>query len=69
MAGIAAGYPIDTIRLRIQMDSGEVSMLKCLRETVVSEGVAGLFKGMSQPLMGSIPTRTIVFTTTEQVKW
>jgi solute carrier family 25 (adenine nucleotide translocator) protein 4/5/6/31 len=50
-AGIAS-YPLDTIRRRMMMTSGEKvhynGMMDCGRQIVKAEGVSSLFKGVSQ---------------------
>jgi hypothetical protein len=46
-AGIAAGQPLDTIKLRLQAAGTPYrSAFRCLVDTVRLEGVAALYKGM-----------------------
>lgn len=48
-AGIIAGYPLDTIRIR-QQQSGAGSAYSILRGVVGSEGPRALYRGMAAPL-------------------
>lgn len=52
MAGIAAGQPLDTIRVRLQQRGNEYSgMIGAWRAITKSrEGVLSLYKGMGYPL-------------------
>jgi hypothetical protein len=62
MAGIASSHPLDTIKVRMQT-SAKVSMKKCLADMVRKEGVRGLFKGIAQPIVASVPNNSSVFVT------
>jgi solute carrier family 25 (mitochondrial carnitine/acylcarnitine transporter), member 20/29 len=46
MVGTIAGHPLDTIKVRMQMDSRPITIRNCLMETVKFEGYAGLWKGI-----------------------
>lgn len=53
MAGILAGHPLDTIRVRLQVAGGHgarPSALRTMREIVRAEGPLALYKGMATPL-------------------
>lgn len=54
MAGVLAGHPLDTIRVRLQVASGgpggHPSAFQVMREIVRSEGPLALYKGMATPL-------------------
>ena len=55
MAGVVAGHPLDTLRIRIQQPtlaaSGvKVSATRLLRNIVSSEGPSALYRGMTAPL-------------------
>ena len=41
---------------------------KILSKALLEEGPSSLWKGVSQPLMGSAPTTTIIFITNDYVK-
>lgn len=50
VAGIFAGYPLDTLRIRQQQHSNTGSALTILRKVVASQGPLGLYRGMGAPL-------------------
>lgn len=53
VAGIVVGQPLDTIKIRLQTQPGVYSgALNCFTTMWKSEGIQGLFKGMSSPLFG-----------------
>lgn len=66
---ILSGHPLDTVKVRLQtmpkVAAGETplytGMLDCIRKTVHSEGVKGLYKGMSAPLVGVVPIFAVSF--------
>lgn len=61
MAGIMAGHPLDTIKVRLQLDPRKITGRHCAYETLTNEGVLGLYKGMLIPLMGAVPLNASVF--------
>uniref|UniRef100_A0A1D1Y4C0 Mitochondrial carnitine/acylcarnitine carrier protein CACL n=1 Tax=Anthurium amnicola TaxID=1678845 RepID=A0A1D1Y4C0_9ARAE len=55
MAGVISGYPLDTLRIRLQQpalggDGGTASATRLLRSIVASEGLSALYRGMTAPL-------------------
>jgi len=56
-AGLAS-YPLDTVRRRMMMTSGEAvkyrSSLHCLTTIVAKEGVASLFKGAGANILRAV---------------
>lgn len=50
----AVGHPFDTIKVRLQTSSKTQfrGPLECLLQTIRNEGVAGLYKGATPPLVG-----------------
>ncbi|TVY84553.1 Mitochondrial substrate carrier family protein L [Lachnellula suecica] len=54
VAKLSVGHPFDTIKVRLQTsDKTRFSgPLQCLLQTVRKEGVAGLYKGATPPLVG-----------------
>lgn len=44
-----SGFTLDT--LKVKMQTGNSKMLACLRQTIASDGVLGLYKGVYYPLM------------------
>lgn len=50
-AGVVAGQPLDTVRIRLQQPGhGFSGALACLRATVAKEGPRALFRGLTYPL-------------------
>lgn len=49
IAGTIAGHPLDTLRIR-QQSSNTGSAFSILRQVVIKEGPAALYKGMGAPL-------------------
>jgi len=68
IAGIIAGHPLDTIRVRMQMETRKITTRHCLYETLTNEGFLSLWKGLGAPLVGAIPLNTLVFMATEYSK-
>ncbi|TNV77299.1 hypothetical protein FGO68_gene3304 [Halteria grandinella] len=69
MLGLIIGYPLDTVKVRMQMSSeSSVGTIGMLRGMIKLEGPFSLFKGMSSPLAGAIPYSIIIFTTNEVIK-
>lgn len=48
-AGVIAGYPLDTLRIR-QQQTGAGSAFSILRNAIASEGPLSLYRGMAAPL-------------------
>lgn len=62
MAGVVAGQPFDTVKVRMQSRPGQyTSSWQCLRSTVRLEGALALYKGMSCPLLGNGPVNAVLF--------
>lgn len=56
MATVVVGHPMDTIKVRMQAQSGAAKMysgaIDCLVKTYKTEGFRGYYKGMQSPLLG-----------------
>ncbi|KAH8671140.1 carrier protein YMC2 [Xylariales sp. PMI_506] len=54
IAKLAVGHPFDTVKVRLQTtDSSRFSgPLQCVAQTIRNEGVRGLYKGATPPLVG-----------------
>lgn len=50
IAGIVAGYPLDTIRIRQQSSNSGGSAMSIFRRVIASEGPSALYRGMGAPL-------------------
>lgn len=64
-AGIAVGHPFDTVKVQLQtqdaLNPKYKGTLHCFRSLLVKEGIRGLYKGMSSPLLGVAAINAIVF--------
>lgn len=62
---VLTGHPLDTLKVRLQTQSASApqfaGMMDCARQTLASEGVAGLYKGMSSPLVGVSLINAVLF--------
>ncbi|KAH8366280.1 hypothetical protein KR200_000337 [Drosophila serrata] len=69
ICNVLSGHPLDTIKVRLQTmprpAPGEQPMYKgtfdCAAKTIKTEGVRGLYKGMSAPLTGVAPIFAMCF--------
>ncbi|KAI9819704.1 MAG: hypothetical protein M1832_003938 [Thelocarpon impressellum] len=54
IAKLSVGHPFDTIKVRLQTSQASQfrGPLECLLQTLRNEGVAGLYKGATPPLVG-----------------
>lgn len=59
--GTYVGHPLDTIKVRMQVSSENTSTLKVIRNIVKAEGISGLFKGVTSPVIGQMPSNTLAF--------
>jgi len=68
-AGVLAGYPLDTVKVRIQTTPPGTyrGTFDCLRHVAAEEGVKGLYRGMSSPLLGVAGINAITFGVNAQV--
>jgi solute carrier family 25 carnitine/acylcarnitine transporter 20/29 len=66
------GHPFDTLKVRLQtqpMDKPIYSgVVDCARKTIQWEGLGGLYKGVSSPLMGQMFFRATLFGAFGQAK-
>ncbi|GAB4842181.1 Mitochondrial arginine transporter bac2 [Ancistrocladus abbreviatus] len=61
-AGIVAGYPLDTLRIR-QQNSNAGSAVSIFRRVLATEGPAALYRGMTAPLASVTFQNAMVFQT------
>lgn len=68
VAGVLAGHPLDTVKVRLQTQTqnkeikeGYRGTIHCFSSIIRHEGVHGLFKGMSSPLASLTVINSIVF--------
>ncbi|XP_006839589.1 PREDICTED: solute carrier family 25 member 47 [Chrysochloris asiatica] len=50
VCGVAVGYPLDTVKVRIQTDSKYTGIWRCVRDIYRRERVSGFYKGLSLPV-------------------
>jgi solute carrier family 25 carnitine/acylcarnitine transporter 20/29 len=64
MANVATGHPFETIKVRLQTD-GVNGRFKgpwdCFIQTIKTEGIRGLYKGMTPPLLGMGINNSLMF--------
>ncbi|KAI9137532.1 mitochondrial carrier domain-containing protein [Paraphysoderma sedebokerense] len=58
---VAAGHPLDLIKVRLQTSNQYKGMMDCARQTMAKEGVRGLYRGMATPLVGVTPVFSVCF--------
>ncbi|XP_048714363.2 solute carrier family 25 member 45 isoform X1 [Caretta caretta] len=59
--GLALGHPVDTVKVRLQTQSGYRGILDCVIKTYCNETVLGFFKGMSFPLLSVALVNSVMF--------
>ncbi|VDM65387.1 unnamed protein product [Strongylus vulgaris] len=64
-AGVLAGHPLDTVKVRLQMQSPGSKLYHgtwhCFKRIIQKEGFAGLYKGLSSPLASLTAINAVVF--------
>ncbi|XP_069932222.1 solute carrier family 25 member 48 isoform X5 [Oryctolagus cuniculus] len=60
-ASVIVGYPLDTVKTRLQAGVGYRGTLHCIRTVYSRESVFGFFKGMSFPLASIAVYNSVVF--------
>lgn len=64
VAGIVAGHPLDTVKVRLQTDAPSLAtrgVFRTMRHIVVQEGPVGLYKGLLSPVLSNAPINAVVF--------
>ncbi|TPX37795.1 hypothetical protein SeMB42_g06874 [Synchytrium endobioticum] len=61
VGAVLAGHPFDTLKVRLQTSSEYKGLIDCFRKTVARDGMLGLYKGMSSPLIGVTPMFALSF--------
>ncbi|KAE8586703.1 hypothetical protein XENTR_v10021735 [Xenopus tropicalis] len=59
--GVMVGYPLDTVKVRIQTQKNYNGIWHCVRSTYKMERVSGFFKGVSMPMSMVSVSSSIVF--------
>ncbi|XP_043088275.1 solute carrier family 25 member 47-B [Puntigrus tetrazona] len=65
--GVAVGYPLDTVKVRMQTRTRDAGVWECVRSTCRTEGVRGFYRGMSMPLSTVSIGSSLVFGTYRNV--
>ncbi|WKY10080.1 hypothetical protein Q1695_002434 [Nippostrongylus brasiliensis] len=64
-AGVLAGHPLDTVKVRLQMQRAGSKIYNgtwhCFKTIIQKEGAAGLYKGLSSPLASLTAINAVVF--------
>jgi solute carrier family 25 carnitine/acylcarnitine transporter 20/29 len=61
---VLVGHPFDLVKVRMQTGTGAAagaSVLGTMRQTLMKEGVRGLYRGVSAPLVASTPIYALSF--------
>jgi len=66
MCLVAAGHPLDLIKVRLQTSTAYSSTFDCARQTIARDGLRGLYRGMAAPLLGITPMYAVCFWGYEQ---
>ncbi|TPX36555.1 hypothetical protein SmJEL517_g01301 [Synchytrium microbalum] len=61
IGAVLAGHPFDTLKVRLQTSNEYSGLVDCFKKTVAKEGLLGLYKGMSSPLIGVTPMFALSF--------
>jgi len=61
MCLVFAGHPFDLIKVRIQTSNQYSGVIDCVKQTVAKDGVKGLYRGMTAPLIGVTPIFAVCF--------
>ncbi|CAJ0752079.1 4738_t:CDS:2 [Entrophospora sp. SA101] len=69
MAQVSIGQPLDTIKVRLQLESTRFKgPMDCLVQTIKNEGFFALYKGMASPLVGIGSVNAVLFATYSRLK-
>ena len=60
-AGVLAGHPMDTVKVRLQSTNKYSGTWNCLLTIVREERLRGLYKGMTSPLLGVAAINSLLF--------
>jgi solute carrier family 25 carnitine/acylcarnitine transporter 20/29 len=63
VCSIVVGYPLDLVKVRIQTSgsAAQQSVMKLLGKTLTDEGITGLYRGVSAPLIAVTPMFAVSF--------
>jgi hypothetical protein len=61
-------HPIDTVKAKIQVETGKSKILNVFQNTIKNEGLKGLYKGLPVSVFGSMPASVLYFGSYEWAK-
>ncbi|KAJ3322609.1 carnitine transporter [Blyttiomyces sp. JEL0837] len=61
IANVLAGHPFDTLKVRLQTSNQYKGLADCFKQTVAKDGLAGLYRGITSPLIGVTPMFALSF--------
>jgi solute carrier family 25 carnitine/acylcarnitine transporter 20/29 len=61
MCLVAAGHPLDLIKVRIQTSSTNIGLAESFKQIIAKDGPKGLYRGMLTPLIGVTPIFAVCF--------
>jgi len=68
LAGVVAGHPLDTVKIRLQhVGTEKIGVFDLCRQIIKHEGVKGFYKGALPPMVGTVGFSSVVFTFTELI--
>lgn len=62
------GHPLDTIKTRIQITGSRLTLPQHFARIIEREGLTGLFKGVTSPVLGTAPLLATMFATNDLAK-
>lgn len=68
LVALFIGYPLDTIKTRMQTHKNFTSYFDCIKKSYQSDGIPGFFRNMTVPLITSTIMRTLSVTVFSAVK-
>lgn len=63
VAGIIVGHPIDTVKVRLQVDTSYNGVFDCVAKTWRFEGPSSFYKGVVAPVICAAPINAVIFVT------
>ncbi|KAJ3393790.1 carnitine transporter [Lobulomyces angularis] len=61
VSAVLAGHPFDTVKVRLQTSNSYSGLIDCVKQTVAKDGLTGLYRGMTAPLIGVTPMFALSF--------
>ena len=58
---VTVGFPFDLAKTRLQSSKEPLTLVRCISNILTKDGVLGLYRGMSAPLMGASLTFGLTF--------